>query len=85
VRPSGVNIYESYNPGAVTMVEAFDDEAGEWVVLWEGSEPTEEALRVFSPELETPAFAATRIRLTLDSDAVGGWNEIDAVELVGRP
>ena len=85
VRPSGVNIYESYNPGAVTLVEAFDVEADEWMTLWEGSEPTEEALRIFSPQFETPAFATTRIRLTLDSDAVGGWNEIDAVELVGRP
>jgi hypothetical protein len=85
VHPARVNIHETYNPGAVTAIEAFDEEAGEWVLLWEGREPAEEPLRVFSPEFETPGFATTRIRLTLDSDAVGGWNEIDAVELVGRP
>jgi hypothetical protein len=85
VRPARVNIHETYNPGAVSIIEAFNEDAGEWVVLWEGSEPAEEAMRVFSPEFETPDFATTRIRLTLDSDAVGGWNEIDAVELAGRP
>lgn len=85
VRPSGVRIHESYNPGAVTTIEAFDEESGEWVVLWEGNEPTEEAMRVFSPSFQAPDFATAQIRLTLDTSVVGGWNEIDAVELVGRP
>ena len=85
IMPTRVRIYESFNPGAVSMIEALDLENEEWVVLWEGSEAAEEAMRVFSPELEEADFATNRIRLTIDSDAVAGWNEIDAVQLLGTP
>lgn len=85
VMPSAVHIYESFNPGAITLIEAYDEENDEWAVLWEGNEPTDEPLRVFSPELEPLEFATNLIRLTLESDLVPGWNEIDAVQLLGRP
>lgn len=85
VMPTRVRIYESFNPGAVSMVEALDIENEEWVVLWEGSEAAEEEIRVFSPELEEADFRTNRIRVTIDSDAVPGWNEIDAVQLLGTP
>lgn len=85
VTPTGVRIYESYNPGAVVAVEAYDEDEEEWVVLWEGEEQTDETIRVFSPELEEAEFTTTQIRLTLDTESVTGWNEIDAVELLGVP
>ena len=86
VVPAAVHIYESYNPGAVVAVEAYDADADEWVALWEGeAAATEEPIRVFSPEMTAPEFATNVIRLVLDTAAVEGWNEIDAVQLVGRP
>lgn len=85
VTPTGVRIFESYNPGAVTLVEAFNEEDDAWVALWEGEEPSDADIRVFSPELETPEFKTNRIRLTISSDLVPGWNEIDAVQLLGMP
>jgi hypothetical protein len=86
VVPHAVNIYENFNPGAVAAVEAYDAENDEWVALWEGeAEAVEEPLRIFSPDLSPPNFATDTIRIVLDTDAVEGWNEIDAVELVGRP
>ncbi len=85
VTPAAIRIYESYNPGAVTMVEAYDEESDEWAVLWEGNEPTDQVYRIFSPELTSPDFVTDKIRLTIDSDLVAGWNEIDAVQLLGRP
>ncbi|MFN8441452.1 MAG: hypothetical protein U0175_11805 [Caldilineaceae bacterium] len=85
VSPLGIRIYETNAPGAVIKVEAFDAESEEWAVLWEGSDPTDAPLRIFSPELEQIDFATNRIRLTLDSANVSGWNEIDAVELLGVP
>ena len=85
VSPLAIRIYETNAPGAVVKIEAFDAESEEWAVLWEGSDPTDAYSRVFSPELEQIDFATNRIRLTLDSANVSGWNEIDAVELIGVP
>lgn len=89
VKPSYVNIYESYNPGAVISIEAYNEEEEEWAILWEGEDESVgeagAAPVIFSPALETIDFATNKLRITLDSSAVEGYNEIDAVELVGRP
>jgi hypothetical protein len=86
VRPTAIAIYESYNPGAITTIEAFDSENNEWVVLYEGEAgPVEEAYRIFMPELTPVSFTTDQIRLTLDTSLVPSWNEIDAVQLFGRP
>ncbi|MBI4563430.1 MAG: esterase family protein [Planctomycetes bacterium] len=34
---------------------------------------------------DPPAFATRVIRVTLDTESVEGWNEIDAVQLIGEP
>ncbi len=86
VVPHAVAIYETYNPGAVVAIEALDIESGEWVTLWEGeAQAPEEIARIFEPELAQVNFRTDSIRLTLDTSAVSGWNEIDAVQLFGRP
>jgi len=86
VVPSAVNVYETFNPGALTAIQAYNTEAEEWVTLWEGEAgPIEDTMRMFSPELTGVDFATNGIRLVLDTSAVEGWNEIDAVELLGRP
>ncbi|HXF61975.1 MAG TPA: hypothetical protein VNK95_10170, partial [Caldilineaceae bacterium] len=86
VIPTGIEIYESYNPGAVVAVDAYNIDADEWVTLWEGeAAPAEEAYRIFSPELAGADFRTNQIRLVLDTAAVPGYNEIDAVQLFGRP
>jgi hypothetical protein len=84
VVPTGIEIYETYNPGAVVLIEAFDPQADAWEVLWEGASDTAgEELAVFSPELTPVEFATNRIRLTIDEPLIPGWNEIDAVKLIG--
>lgn len=85
VTPTGVQIHESFNPGAVTMVEAYNEDDDEWVSLWEGEEPSDSDIRVFEPQFDAPEFKTNRIRLTIDSDLVSGYNEIDAVRLLGLP
>lgn len=85
VVPTAIAIYESFNPGAVISVAALDPNSNEWITLWEGESPTNETLRVFSPELTPPDFATDQIRITLDTSLVEGWNEIDAVQLIGEP
>jgi len=81
-----VCIWETYNPGAVCKVTAFTQDEAEVeteVVLWEGEDPTEEAPAEFVVEAGADAVSS-KIRVYLDSMAVPGWNEIDAVELVGQ-
>jgi hypothetical protein len=86
VHPSGLAIVESYNPGAITTIEAYDIENDQWVVIYEGTAgAVEETYRVFIPEITPVDFVTDQLRLTLDTAAVEGWNEIDAVQLFGRP
>jgi hypothetical protein len=86
VIPHAVVVTESANPGAITRIEALDPESGEWVVIYEGAAaPTEEGYRVFVPTLTPVDFATDQLRLTLDTAAVPGANQIDAVQLYGRP
>lgn len=86
VHPVAVDIYESYNPGAVTAIEAYDEPNDAWFVLWEGESDTlGESSAVFSPTLKPIDFTTTVLRITLDTDIAPGWNEIDAVQLFGRP
>ncbi len=86
VKPYALAIVESFNPGAVTLVEAYDADTDEWALLYAGeAAPTEETSRVFFPELAPVDFTTSQIRLTLDTAAVPGSNQIDAVQLFGRP
>ena len=77
-----VRIWETYNPGAVTKVTALPEEAAE-VVLWEGKDPTTEAPGELVVQAAEDVRAA-KIKVHLDTTLRQGWNEIDAVELVGR-
>ena len=86
VVPTGIEIYETYNPGAVTRIEVLDPASDEWVVVWEGLADTAgEEIAVFSPALAPVDFATTQVRVTVDEPALPGWNEIDAVKLIGMP
>jgi hypothetical protein len=86
VVPTAIEIYETYNPGAVTRIELLDPASDEWVVVWEGLADTAgEEIAVFSPTLAPVDFATTQVRLTVDEPAIPGWNEIDAVKLIGMP
>lgn len=82
----GVNVRETYNPGAVCKVTALAGEAGGQlgeVVLWEGQDPTREAPGLFAVPVRGEVVAKS-VKVYLDSPRVPGWNEIDAVELVGK-
>ncbi|MGE0193062.1 MAG: hypothetical protein AB7T63_13590 [Planctomycetota bacterium] len=82
VRPEAVRIHETYNPGAVTEVQVPDGRGG-WVSIWSGTAEPGHAPRWFEPAIGDAGTAVRRLRLVLDTDRVSGWNEIDAVELVG--
>jgi len=82
VKVGQVRVRETFNPGAVTKVELLDAE-GRWRTFWEGADPVQEAIGWL--EAKGVGIATQAVRITLDSGRVAGWNEIDAVELVGEP
>ncbi len=82
VVPRAVEVHETYNPGALTMIKGIHD-GGAGVTLWSGADPTQPGSRggVSVIDLDARASFGT-IVLTIDSPSVAGWNEIDAVALV---
>jgi hypothetical protein len=81
LRASGLRIFEVNAPGAVTRVVGYDENGGEHV-LWSGTDPTP-VPGVFELSFATTSFRVAGIRVILDTDRTSGWNEIDAVELIG--
>lgn len=68
VFPTGIRVYETYNPGALVMVSC-KDPSGAWVTLWKG-QPTphiEKKSRIFSPEfIRYSDYPTKHIRLDMD-------------------
>ena len=79
---SEVRIRESFNPGAVSKVTAIL-QGGREHVLWEGLDPTAGAPADFTVKA-VGEVASRSVKIYLDTTRVQGWNEIDAVELVGK-
>jgi hypothetical protein len=85
VFPTEINIYQSYHPSQVVEVVLFNP-TGDRYIVWEGyPEPVE-----FCPDLMNiqvdldKKTLVNKIRISIDQQVNGwGWNEIDAVELVG--
>jgi hypothetical protein len=82
-RLSGLEIFETYNPGAITKVELITADGGLWTVY-----DTEAAAQGTPTHHRKLTFACTdlpvaSVKLTIDSPAVPGWNEIDAIGAVG--
>jgi len=83
VEISEINVRETYNPGAISMITATALPNGEEVVVWEGTEPPAQApvnMNFTGPS----GVHAQSVTVYLDRRRVPGWNEIDAIELVGR-
>lgn len=79
-KPEQIVVHENYNPGAVYKITSLDGD--EETSLWEGEDPTPRdeprGISVFPVKLTEPI---RRIKIYIDSPAVPGYNEIDAVGL----
>ncbi|MEQ8677017.1 MAG: hypothetical protein RLP44_14825 [Aggregatilineales bacterium] len=85
VRASEVNIYQTYNPGSIIRVELSNTTSGEIVEIPNsadplGNTPCPGVFTLAVPELD---LLADGVLIYFDQTIGGGWNEIDAVELVG--
>lgn len=81
---SQVNIVQTYNPNQVVRVELQNSD-GQYQTVYEG-EPAQESACPFTLEIAVARaeFAADTVVVVIDQSVLGlGWNEIDAVELIG--
>jgi hypothetical protein len=81
VHAEEVRIRESCGSGAVIKVELFDEQ-GTAHTAWAGNDPTTD-LNYLIVKVPKTAYKTDRVKITLATNVVPGWNEIDAVQLVG--
>lgn len=81
VEVAEVRVRETYNAGAISRITAWA--GGTEVTLWEGMATPAKRVRDFVVRPAVGVVTGT-ITIHLDTSRVPGWNELDAVELVGR-
>jgi hypothetical protein len=81
VHADEVRIRESCGSGAVIKVEVFDEQNAAHTV-WAGNDPTTDLNYLMLKFPPTP-YKTARVKITLATNVVPGWNEIDAVQLLG--
>lgn len=81
VHADEVRVRESCASGAVIKIDVYD-EKGVAHAVWQGNDPTTE-LNYLMVKFPKTSFKTDRVKVTLATNVVSGWNEIDAVQLVG--
>ncbi len=82
VEVAQVRVRETCGAGCIAKVAAIL-EGGREVVIWQGRRDASDGI-VDAPFSAPPGLTASAVKVYLDTARVPGWNEIDAVELVGR-
>ena len=79
VEAAAIHIHQSYNPGAIDRVSVALGDGSEQTV-WSSADGPAQPANVLVVPL-TPPRRIDRVKLSIDSMRVPGWNEIDAVAL----
>ncbi len=75
-----VNVYETYAPGAVSSIAVRNPASGVFETVWtETASPAPPASRLYTATFPVTPYEVSEIAITIDSPAVGDYNEIDAV------
>ncbi len=85
VKPTGLLIYETYNPGFIVRV-TFTDVYGKEHILYETTTPQLRSSCPFTLALAVPDadYKGNTVTIFVDqATSAGGWNQIDAVQLIG--
>jgi hypothetical protein len=80
---TSIDIHETHGPGAVIKLSSVSMTGAE-STIWTGTDPLASANvkgGVSTISLQQPV-STRRIKIVLDTNLVGGWNEIDAVAIV---
>ena len=78
-----VSVYETIAPGAVDSVSVKNPGTGLFETVWTGTAAPAGPARIFTVSFPVTQFPVSEVRLGINSPAVPGWNEIDAVG-IGR-
>ncbi|KAI8793301.1 F-box/LRR-repeat protein 4 [Biomphalaria glabrata] len=90
--PVRLEVYETYNPGAIVRILACDRAGGTdtdsgqtlWVTLWKYKpKPCPQEPRIFAPHLKRIQFATNLIRLELNHHFLDYYTELDGIKLIG--
>lgn len=81
LRASEVRVHEVCSAGGVARVTLVDEAGGRHVV-WEGADPLTSPGVCALPFAPTP-YRVRAVRLEIDTVRRNGWDEVDAVQLVG--
>lgn len=82
-----IHIYQTYNPDQVVMVDLIDMQ-GNYINVYKGQPQKIEnpCPYILSISTASSGVLAQGVRITIDQSIIRlGWNEIDAVELIGVP
>lgn len=79
-----VRIKESFNPGAIVKIELVDSKNKSYVVFEGTASEKEKKMQYCLATFEKTKYKTKIVKITIDSKVVAGWNEIDAVQLVGE-
>ena len=82
VHATEIRIRESCGSGAVIKVELIDEQ-GAAHTAWAGNDPTT-GLNYLIVKLPKTEYKTSNVKVTLATNVIPGWNEIDAVQLVGK-
>lgn len=78
-----IEIYETYNPGAVDTLYLRNAITGQWEMVWSATASHAGAQsRIFTVTIPVTTYPVDGLRIALNSPIVAGWNEIDAAALV---
>ncbi len=84
VRPTQVRIYQNFNPGFITRVDLTDVYGKAHTIYQSVPQPVALCPFVLVIPIKGADYATNTVTVYLDqTGSTGGWNEIDAVELIG--
>ena len=78
---SNIAIYETFSCGAIDTIYIKNPNNGNWEIVWQGDVVPIYISRIFEVEFPLTSFSVSEVRLAINSPAVSGYNEIDAVAI----
>lgn len=83
---TSIGIYETYRTGAVDTIYVKNPSTSLWEVVWKAAAGSKgDSARFFLANFATTSFDVSEIRLAINSPAISGFNQIDAVVLSSTP